>query len=390
MPATIELRTRDVKFPYTMPFMGHPQHGYYVSTEENGLQYIIRAGNVQGYLSATYAQYHQGMTGDAASDWITDKSQYRSTVLYSGDNITARGYMNKIWDYGQKMNQQMPDYKYPVCDIINLGMYNKCSQSNCNAFIQKSADYAGLTIKIPLDSKGYPVWMPGLKSDIRDTLFDNLFDKCAKLTAQKAEEVFDKFVAARAYIVNKYQTQFKTLQSQHLLDKHADELMNISNEFIAWQKNKISSVNKDNEAVRLEMQSNANIECTAKGQLVAESTPCGPHNGVMIKEDITVTYPSPMFIHTHIDRYWKCEIKVPCDDIKGKYQVLLDQATMKNNLQYQQDKADMQIQVNKQVDSLPQDPNALNTKSTMITSMIGELESVKISLSGQYGLDYQS
>jgi hypothetical protein len=396
MPDTIELRTRDVNGAFPMPFMGMPQHGYYIHTMTNGLQQIIRAGPdtniVTGNLVVDYMHYHAGMTGNAATDWITDKSQYRSIVLYSGEHITAKGYMDKIWEYGRKINQQMPDYKFPICDYVNLGMYNKCSQSNCNSFIQKSAEYAGLTLKIPLDSKGYPVWMPGLKSELRDTLFDNMIGaggKYAKITAQKAGDIFDKYVAARADMVTKYQNKFKLSQAQDLVTKHADELIKISNDFIKWQNDKLAPLHKANDALRMEMQDKASTECTAQGQQQqdAATAACGPGNGVMVNEVITVTY-SPMLITTLIERWWECKIQVSCDAVQAKYQAILDQATLKNNLQYQQDKADMQLKVNKQIDNLSNNEAAASAKTSMIAAMISEADAFKVNLCGEHGITH--
>ena len=419
MPATIELRTRDIKFPFSLTFTGMPQHGYYVHTAESTIQHIVRAGPdtnmATGNLIVDYVQYHAGMVGNAATDWITDKSQYRTSTLYSGDDITARGYMNKIWDYGQKINQQKPDYKYAICDFVGIGHYSQCSQSNSNAFIQKSAEYAGLTMKIPLDNKGYPVWMPGLKSEIRDTLFDNVYGKVSKITADKAEEIYSKYISKRSEAMSNTQKAFKEAELMYGSNKKAEDIKKIADQFHKWQNDKLEAMSKSQDDQRIALETQANAECKAKGLEVEASAPCGPSTPGAVKTHTDTTSggspgicmsgtfggnhlggcsPSTLWIHNY--HYWRCDIKVPCDDIRAKYQAILDKGNIESDLQYQKDKDEQKLFIQKQINLLLQTLDKTQTNSDlaptfneMKVNLVGQLNAIKTELCDQYGLNHE-
>ncbi len=419
MPATIELRTRDIKNAPYVPFLGTPQHGYFIHTMENGQTvHIVRAGPtnddmLRGDLHVDYVQYYPGMQGVARNDWVTDPTQYRTTILYKGDDVTARDYMNKIWEVGLKINQHSPDYKLPVCDIVNFGMYNKCSQGNSNTFIQKALEHAKLPMKMPQYPDGTVVWMPGLKSEIRDTLVDHMAEyggKYADLTLAQAQALYAKYVEARTGVQAKFMGAYKAAETMYLFTKKSDELLKIYADFAKWQKDKLEAIDKGSEDQRQVLENQANAECRAKGVAVEKDpSACGPGTPGAVETHVdVVTHYTPKFCgisaircepnsHTIRTHHWHCTINVPCDDIRAKYQAMLDASKNEKEQGYQAEKAEKEKEINKMVEAImgtidkTQASNDMyDTYNDLRTEMLGELNVIKVSLCDDYGISHES
>jgi len=252
MPATIELRTRDIQVPLNVPFLGHPQHGYIIHTTSNGIKHIIRGGPsnddmLRGNLVVDYTKYNNDIQGLAKSDYITDPSKYRTVTLYSGDDITASNYVGKIWEYGQKINAKSHDYKLPLCDALGFGEYNKCSQGNSNSFVKKSIEFSGLTYRQPAGIDGNSVWMPGINSDIRDTLLDHIQGhggKYADITAQQAREIYERYITKRAELVKNFANTANDAIISYKMNASKDKALieRLTTEYKEWQNLEITKM----------------------------------------------------------------------------------------------------------------------------------------------------
>ncbi len=407
MPDTIELRTRDIKNAPKVPGLGTPQHGFYIHTMgDNGIQHIVAAypsGNdmLRGSLKTEYVQYYPGMQGPAASDFLTDPSQYKSVTLYKGDTLTARNYMNKIWEYGQQINMKTPDYKLPVCDVLNFGQYHdKCSQSNSNAFIKKSADYAGLKYKQPFDSNGMPVWMPGLHSDIRDTLLDHLKDyggRFADMTLDSALAAYNQYTAYRKGVVDKAVGAMNAAVTMYVVAQNADAVITKSMDFFNWQKEQLNELDKVDENRRQELEKAAKSDCEAKGKQAEATYPCSPSNGKLVSETVTVTpifggcppqyagnghWVTPICMpgtHTHIHRHYVCEITVACDDVRGDYQGRFDKEKAERRKGYEEQKAQKQ----RELDNLLNELSKGLDKNNYPPELQSKMDEVQVGLAGE-------
>src|SRR5665213_2414048 len=168
--AKIELRTRNIDSD--LPGIDqetYPQHSYFIITYDNGVQNIIRAGASDndpffGDLQVMKGLYNDQLCGPAKSDYITDASKYRSATIFEGSEFEVRGYVTKLWQYGVKINMHDFDYKMPGWDITN----------NCNNFIYKALEYAGLPFVHPTYPDGTKVNMPGLLGKMGHTTLDKL------------------------------------------------------------------------------------------------------------------------------------------------------------------------------------------------------------------------
>jgi len=419
MPATIELRTRDIKGAPYVPLLGTPQHGYFIHTMADRQNiHIVRAGPtnddmMRGDLHVDYVAYNSGIQGAARNDWINDPTQYRTVTLYNGDDVTARNYMNKIWEVGLKINQQSPDYKLPVCDIINFGIYNKCSQGNSNTFIQKALEHAKLPMKMPQHPDGTVAWLPGLKSEIRDTLVDHIAEyggKFSDLTLAQAQALYAKYVEARTGAAQKFMGAYKVAETMYAFTKKSDELLKIYADFAKWQKEKLEAIDKGSEDQRQALEAQANAECKAKGVAVEQdSSSCGPGTPGAVETHVdVVTHYTPNFCgprvifcppnsHTIRTHHWHCNIKVPCGDIQAKYQAILDASKAEKTQGYQAEKAEKEKQINKMVEAImgtidkTQATNDMyDTYNDLRTEMLGELNVVKGSLCDAYGISHES
>ena len=416
MPATIELRTRDIKFTPYIPLLGTPQHGYFIHTLEDGQnKHIVRAGPTNdqmlaGDLHVDYAAYNSNIQGAARNDYITDPSLYRTTILYSGDDATSRKYMDKIWEYGKHLNNNDFDYKLPLCDVISFGAYNKCSQQNSNAFIQKAIDYAGLPMRFPTYADGNPVWMPGLKSEIRDTLADHMIEyagRYADLTATQAQSIYQEYSGKRAGIAGKFQTAYKMAEAAYLVAHNTPQLIAMSKEFEKWQKEQLDAMNKEQEALRESLQAKANSDCVAKGHAIEASGGCGPSTpGVHeVRKEVVVTYTPNMGCaftkqlcmpdtHTTTTHYMECPINLvdACREIKSTYQDQLETAKGIMQLKYETAKT-LKMQANAKsitgsMDHSRAEDHVTKTYANLKTEMMGELNAVKNSLCDQYHIQH--
>lgn len=413
MKATIELRTRDIKTFFNLPFIGKPQHGYFILTNTNGQQHIIRAGPsndnmLKGDLKVDYSPYDNNITGSAASDYITDKNLYRSVVLYRGDDATASRYFNKIWEYGTHINWKSPDYKLPVCDIINLN----CADNNSNSFVKKATEYAGLPFKIPAGNNGDVVWMPGVKSDIRDTIIDHLIGyggRYADLTLDQAQKLYNEYVDDRKGIASKFAGMFKVADKMYSFNKKSPEILDLYSNYEEWQIDTLQSNSDKIEAKRIELQDLANSECKCKSEN-DPIPPCGPstpgaretHVDIEVHKYMKVCPPNYRGYcapNTHTVRtfHWVCDIKVDCSNIKEKYQNQLEEYSKRINDNYLNERSNrasnMNSEINNLIGTIDKEQAAkdiINLYNDFIADMNIELNILKNGICDNYNIQHET
>lgn len=418
MVSTLELRTRDIKNVPSIPHFGTPQHGYFILTNSHNDQYILRAGPsgddmLKGYLVADYAKYDSNIQGLATNDYITDPSKYRSVTLFKGDDYQAQQLMDKMWEFGRSVNNHAFDYKLPVCDVVNFGVYNRCAQQNSNAFTYYAMEYAGIKPKLPTLENGRPAWLPGFKSELRDTLLDHLIEYGGHLAAiniNVAYEIYNKYLEIGKTFSDKAANTYKAVIATLPYIMKSNEMLAIIDNFNKWEVGAAGQLQTELDQLKSTYELAANAECAQRLATVQfVNKPCVPNGpdaelvntyvftwtsiGIPIGNSISKT------IHTDTTRIWKCKIGIPtdCKDIGDRYQAELDMYSQQKieafNLQKQfmleasKGLADKIIRDINHVDLIAQQEARFDD---IHATLVGELNGLKNNLLDMYHISHEA
>lgn len=414
MVSTLELRTRDINGAPNVPGLGTPQHAYFILTNAQGEQFLLRGGPKNGdmlkdNLAVDFVRYDATIQGVAKTDYITDPNQYRSTILYKGDDHKAYTLMNKMWEYGRKVNDGAYDYKLPVCDIINFGIYNKCSQQNSNAFTYQAMQYAGIKPKLPIMADGKPTWVPGFKSEIRDTLLDHLIEYGGQLKAiniSMAQDIYNRYISESKTFVDKAINTYNAVKATLPYTMKSPEILAAVDNYYKWENQAATNLQNEMDNLKARYEEIANSECSARlGMPSYTQVPCTPGgpNSVLINTYINswggLNIPgslAPTIKHIETKRIWKCDIKIPCDDIAAHYQTYLNQVYAEKINVFNHQKQFMEQETYKLIEGVVNQINQMELNDrvqqefdNVYTVLMGELNGVKNNLLNLYGIEHE-